>query len=402
MIKYNYLARSPTGKKVRGILQVESEEELFEIMVKHNFQLIKYKINKPKKSLLSIFSVKRNDLLLLCENISMMLRAGLSLKESIKLVEEVTSKALLKKTLGEIVKELEKGKSFSVILQQYPDIFPIFFRTMIKFAEISGNLKEIFEHLIRYYKFDIKIRKKIANTLFYPCLLLVMCFAVIIVMSVVIVPSFEQIFRQMKVELPLITKIIITISGFVSKYCFLIIIILLGLIIGLVIFFQSKKGKYVFDYCISKFIIIRKFTQISFTSRFCRCFKILIDSGIPIVSSLEITANLLSNSYLKNHFEFVVDEIKRGNNISNALFSINFFPPLVIETLFISEKSANLSYSLDVLSDLYEEEMHNKLQKLATFLEPALIIFISLLVIILIIAVFIPLFSMLDNIGGLQ
>ena len=224
MIKYNYLARSPTGKKVRGILQVESEEELFEIMVKHNFQLIKYKINKPKKSLLSIFSVKRNDLLLLCENISMMLRAGLSLKESIKLVEEVTSKALLKKTLGEIVKELEKGKSFSAVLQQYPDIFPIFFRTMIKFAEISGNLKEIFEHLIRYYKFDIKIRKKIANTLFYPCLLLVMCFAVIIVMSVVIVPSFEQIFRQMKVELPLITKIIITISGFVSKYCFLIII----------------------------------------------------------------------------------------------------------------------------------------------------------------------------------
>ena len=227
MIKYNYLARSPTGKKVRGILQVESEEELFEIMVKHNFQLIKYKINKPKKSLLSIFSVKRNDLLLLCENISMMLRAGLSLKESIKLVEEVTSKALLKKTLGEIVKELEKGKSFSAILQQYPDIFPIFFRTMIKFAEISGNLKEIFEHLIRYYKFDIKIRKKIANTLFYPCLLLVMCFAVIIVMSVVIVPSFEQIFRQMKVELPLITKIIITISGFVSKYCFLIIIMIL-------------------------------------------------------------------------------------------------------------------------------------------------------------------------------
>ena len=159
MIKYNYLARSPTGKKIKGILQVETESELFEIMTKHNFQLIKYKISKTKKPLISLFSVNRKDLLLLCENINMMLRAGLSLKESIKLVEEVTSKAMLKKTLGEIVKELEKGKSFSNVLQNYPDVFPVFFRTMIKFAEISGNLKEIFTHLIRYYKFDIKIRK---------------------------------------------------------------------------------------------------------------------------------------------------------------------------------------------------------------------------------------------------
>jgi type IV pilus assembly protein PilC len=401
MIKYNYLARSPTGKKIKGILQVETESELFEIMTKHNFQLIKYKISKTKKPIISLFSVNRKDLLLLCENINMMLRAGLSLKESIKLVEEVTSKAMLKKTLGEIVKELEKGKSFSNVLQNYPDVFPVFFRTMIKFAEISGNLKEIFTHLIRYYKFDIKIRKKISNTLFYPCLVLALCFAVIIVMSIVIVPSFEQIFKQMKIELPLITKIIIAVSGFVSKYCFLIIILILLIILGLIVFFKTRKGKYFLDYFISKFIVIRRFTQISFTSRFCQCFKILIDSGIPVVSSLEITANLLSNNYLKNRFEFVVDEIKRGNNISNALFSINFFPPLVIETLFISEKSANLSYSLDVLSDLYEEEMHNKLQKLATILEPALIIFIALLVIILIIAVFIPLFSMLDNIGGL-
>lgn len=400
MIKYKYLARSPTGKKVKGVLQVDNEEELYEIMLKHNFKLINFKLCKNHKPFLSLSKVNNQDLLNFCENINMMLKAGLSLKDSLNLVQEVTSKIILRNAINDIIKELEKGKSFSIILDNYPNIFPVFFRTMINIAEISGNLKGIFDHLISYYKFDIKIRKKISNTLFYPCLLLILCFAVIIVMSTVIIPSFVSIFNQMKIDLPLFTKVIITISNFISNNYILIIMFLVMLFILICLFLRTKKGKYFFDCLKVKLIIIRKFTQISYSSRFCRCLKILIDGGIPIVSSLEITSNLLPNAYLKDKFEFVVDEIKRGNNISKALFSINFFPSLLIETLFISEKSANLSYSLNILSNLYEDEMQNKLQKITVIIEPAMIIFIALIVILLIISIFIPLFSMLDNIGG--
>ena len=163
----------------------------------------------------------------------------------------------------------------------------------------------------------------------------------------------------------------------------------------------SDNGKYFKDYLLVKLPLIKKFTNIKLTSRFCRSLKILIDSGIPIVMSLSTSSKLIGNRYLKEKFNFAIDEVKRGCDLSRALYTLNFFPTLMIETLFISEKSANLSYSLNVLSNLYDEELKSKLQKLTTIIEPALILLIAGIVILLIVSVFIPLFSMLDNMGGL-
>ena len=236
--------------------------------------------------------------------------------------------------------------------------------------------------------------------MFYPCLLLVLCFAVIIVMATVIVPSFVKIFNEMKVELPLITKIIIGISNFVSKYFILILIFLFVVILIMILYTKTQKGKLWIDKIKTKLFILKKFTQIILTSRFCKSLKILVDSGIPIVSCIEICSSLIGNRYVNDKFKFAVDEIKRGSSISSALYSLDFFPQLAIETIYISEKTANLSYSLGILGQIYEDDLHNKIQRLTTIIEPALILFIALIVVILLVAIFIPLFSMLNNIGA--
>lgn len=400
MIKYYYVARSPTGKKVKGYIQAEDDKDLQIIMRNHNYELLKYKIKKNKKALFTFSSINSKDILMFCDNINMMIRAGLPLKDAVGLVSEVTTKSAFRKIIIEIKKELEKGKSLSTTLNNYPHAFPIFFRTMIQLAEASGNLKEIFSHLISYYSFEISLKKKILNSLFYPCLLLILSFAVIIVMATVIVPSFVNIFSQMNVKIPLITKIIIAISNFIAKYYIFIILGIILLILSFYIFSLSKKGKLLKDYLIVKLPILRKFSKIKLTSRFCRSLKILIDSGIPIVVSLSTSSKLLGNKYLNEQFNFAIDEVKRGCDLSRALYTLNFFPTLMIETLYISEKSANLSYSLNVLANLYDEDLRNKLQKITTIIEPLMILFIAGIVILLIISVFIPLFSMLDNVGG--
>ena len=383
MKKYCYVARSPTGKRVKGKLQVEDEKELFDIMVKHNFRLLKYKEYKMKKDFFSVTSVNNSDILNLCENLNMMIRAGVTLKDSIHLSQEVVSKKKLKTVLSDIELNLEKGKSLYNCVNSYPNIFPVFFRTMINLAEISGYLKDIFSYLITYYRFDISIKKKIINAMFYPCLLLMMCFAVIIVMSTVIVPSF----------------VIVVISNFISHNFMIIVFLSVLIFLGIILFFNTKKGKYVFDKLKVKIIIIKTFVQVILTSRFCKSLKILIDSGIPIVSCLEHSSELVGNKYLRRKFLFVIDEIKRGSNISSALYAIDFFPQLMLETIYISEKTANLSYALGVLGQIYEEDLHNKIQRLTSIIEPMLILFIALIVVILLIAIFIPLFSMLNNIG---
>lgn len=401
MDKYYYVARLPTGKKVKGYLQAEDEEEFIDILLKHNYKVIKYKKSKNKKALFSFMAVNKNDLLRFCENINMMIRAGLTLKEAIHLTSEVVQKSEFKKILGEIEKELSKGKSLFSIISNYPTVFPIFFRTMINLAEISGNIKSIFEHLIVYYRFEIRIKKKITNSMFYPCLLLLLCFAVIIVISTIIVPSFVNIFNELKVEVPLITKVIIWISSFISNNLIYLIIGIILLIVCLVMFSKTTKGKYIIDKIKTKLFIYKDFMIINTTSKFCKCFKILLDSGIPVVTSIDICSSLINNLYLKEKFVFAIDEIKSGSTISQALFSLDFFPHLVIETIYISEKMANLSYSLEILGNIYEEDLQNKIQRLTTILEPSLILFIAGIVIILIVAIFIPLFSMLNNIGGI-
>lgn len=401
MTKFFYVARLPTGKKVKGYLQVEDENELIEILLKHDYKIIKYKKCKNKKQILSFLSVDKKDILSFCENINMMLKAGLTLKEAIHLTKDVVQKTEFKNVLFEIEKEISKGKSFHNAICHYPNIFPAFFRTMINLAEISGNLRSIFEHLISYYRFEINIKKKIVNTMFYPCLLLLLCIVVIIVISTVIVPSFVKIFIELKVDLPLITKIIISITTFISDYFIYLLIGVLILFICLVLYSKTKKGKYFLDKIKTKLIIYKNFFIVNSTSKFCKSFKILIDSGIPVVTSIDICSMLIDNLYLKEKFIFAIDEIKSGSTISQALFSLDFFPHLVIETIYISEKTANLSYSLDILGNIYEEEFHNKIQRFTTILEPALILFIAGIVIILIIAIFIPLFSMLNNIGGM-
>ncbi|MBE6130736.1 MAG: type II secretion system F family protein [Erysipelotrichaceae bacterium] len=401
MTKFYYVARLPTGRKIKGYLQVEDENELIKILLKHDYKLIKYKKYKNKKQLFTFISVNKKDILSFCENINMMLKAGLTLKEAIHLTKDVVQKAEFKNVLIEIEKEISKGKSFYNAIANYPNIFPVFFRTMINLAEISGNLRSIFEHLISYYRFEISIKKKIVNTMFYPCLLLLLCFIVIIVISTVIVPSFVKIFTELKVDLPLMTKIIILISTFISNYFIYILIGSIILFICLMLYSKTQKGKYFIDKIKTKLIIYKNFFIINSTSKFCKCFKILIDSGIPVVTSIDICSTLINNLYIKEKFIFAIDEIKSGSTISQALFLLDFFPHLVIETIYISEKTANLSYSLDILGNIYEEEFHNRIQRLTTILEPALILFIAGVVIILIIAIFIPLFSMLNNIGGM-
>ena len=200
MNKYYYVARLPTGKKVKGYLQVEDENDLVSILLKHNYKIIKYKKCKNKKNIFSFFSVNKNDLLNFCENVNMMIRAGLTLKEAIHLTQDVVQKNEFKKVLIEVEKELAKGKSLYSTLNNYPNVFPVFFRTMIQLAEISGNLKSIFEHLITFYRFEIRIKKKVINSMFYPCLLLLLCLAVIVVISTIIVPSFVSIFNEMNVD----------------------------------------------------------------------------------------------------------------------------------------------------------------------------------------------------------
>lgn len=399
MNKYYFVARSPTGPKFKSYIHCEDEIELKKIMIEHNYQLIRFKLKKEGPSFLTIDRVDKKDILALCQKLKMMIKAGIDLSESFKLCADSFSKPKLKNILNEISKEINKGKPLSTILNGYDKDFPEFFRTMMGLAEISGNIVDILDQLIMYYDFEIKLKKKLTSSLFYPILLMCLAIVVVIVVSFVIVPTFVNIFAEMNVTIPKITQTLINFSEFNRKYFYLIALLIAGIGCGLFFLVRTKKGKYYFDKFKMTTPLIKTVPVINLSGRFCRSLKLLVDCGIPIIASLQTTSNLIGNEYVKDRFSFVIDEVKRGSQLSDALYTLNLFPSLFIETLSISEKTASLSSSLKTLAELYEDDSHNKLQKFASIIEPVFIILIALIVIVIIVSIFIPMFSMLDNIS---
>ena len=400
MIRYKFVARSPTGNIVKGYLKLENEEELKKVMYEQNYRLIRYRKAKEKKQIFTFKKITKKHLVSLAEKLVMLLKSGVSLSESLDIAAESFTNKKFKEIIQDLSIQIKKGKTFSSALYEYPKYFPEFFRTMISLAEQSGKLIDILNYIIDYYNYEIQIKKKIISSLFYPILLVILGLAVLIVVSIVIIPTFASIFKQMNVEVPLITRIIINISNFIKSYFIYILIGLIIFITLMILFFHTNKGKYINAKLKTKMPLIKNLYVNNIVTRFCKSLEILLHSGMPTVICLQTSANLIGNCYVEEELYFSIDLIKRGDSLSQSLESINLFPKMLIQTLMISEKTASLDYSLQILAKIYEEESKHRLQRISNIIEPLFILFISGFVVLLIVAIFVPLLSMLDGIGS--
>lgn len=400
MIRYKFVARSPTGNIVKGYLKLENEEELKKVMYEQNYRLIRYRKAKEKKQIFTFKKITKKHLVSLAEKLVMLLKSGVSLSESLDIAAESFTNKKFKEIIQDLSIQIKKGKTFSSTLYEYPKYFPEFFRTMISLAEQSGKLIDILNYIIDYYNYEIQIKKKIISSLFYPILLVILGLAVLIVVSIVIIPTFASIFKQMNVEVPLITRIIINISNFIKSNFIYILIGLIIIITLMILFFHTNKGKYINAKLKTKMPLIKNLYVNNIVTRFCKSLEILLHSGMPTVICLQTSANLIGNCYVEEELYFSIDLIKRGDSLSQSLESINLFPKMLIQTLMISEKTASLDYSLQILAKIYEEESKHRLQRISNIIEPLFILFISGFVVLLIVAIFVPLLSMLDGIGS--
>lgn len=398
MINYCFIAKSSQGTKIKGYLRAKDEEELKRIIKDYNYELIRYR-KKVNHTFFTISSVKKKDLLAFLERLEMTLNAGVSLTDSLEIVMHSISNIKLRSILSTVCKEIKKGRLLSSVLCEYKKVFPEYFITMIYLGEVSGNMLAVIRHLSQTIQSEIKIENKVLSSLFYPIILLFFSIIVIVIIFNIVVPSFVSIFKEMNVTLPLITKIIIAISKFSVKYGNYVLLSILLFIFGILVFSNTKKGKYVSHILSCKLPIIRLVVKEKFYINFFKSMNIMLASGLPVVSCFQTCTNLVNNKYIKNKLIFASDEIKRGESISNAIYSTGIFPLLIVETIEIAEESANLLETVSNLSRIYEEDIDLRLTKYSQLIEPAFIIFIAVLVIVVIISIFTPLLEILKNVG---
>jgi type IV pilus assembly protein PilC len=404
MPSYYYIAKTKEGKSVKGIEDASSREDLISRLKNKELFIISIKEVKAGEGLgptLSLFKKQKGhkkitiiDLVFFARNLSTALSAGVPLLRSLDIVSAQLESIKLIEILKEIGRDVKKGLSLSEAIGKYPRVFSSLWKGIIEVGETTGNLPFVLERLADYLEMRADFERKVKSTLIYPTMLGIAAFVAIFVFFKFILPQFTTLFEQFNIDLPLPTQILFNISNIINRYFFVII----GGVIALGIIFTQAKKRPAFKRFLDKFILnaplIKNTVILTYLERFSSTMYILLESGIPIVYTLEVTAKSLGNSVLEEGISSMKDNVKKGKNLSSELTKISIFPPMVTEIAQIGEETGSMPEMFKRISTHYRKELSTRIERMVAMLEPLTILFMGIVIGGIVISLFLPLFKL--------
>ena len=391
------------GNKKVLVKEAIDEISLKAFLKRDSYTLVKATIVKEKEPnvFFSVSSkVKISEVTLFLRQFAVMINASISIADALNaLKSQKFSKAFLK-VIMEVHHDVLSGKLLSVAFAKHKNVFPNFFIQMVAIGEVSGSLDTILTSMADYYENDQKVKKKAKAALVYPTIVLVMVFAIIIFLCFYILPKFETMFAEFDGEIPKITQVIFNISHFIRTNAFIIFLILGAIVLLCTIYFKFFKiGKYHFDYLKLHLPIIGKVNRAVITSRFTSAFIILLRSGMNITDCLENLTRILGNQVFAKKFEYCIDEVKRGKRIAKSIENTNIFPKMLTEMINVGEKTGNLEEVLSATSSYFTSQVEVSISKATATIEPVTILLLGGVVAIVLLAVYIPMISLMGSIN---
>jgi type IV pilus assembly protein PilC len=326
--------------------------------------------------------------------------AGLPLLRGLRVLEKQERSAALKKILGELALSIEGGSTFSEALAQHPKVFNRLFVNMVKAGELGGVLEVVLKRLAEFSEKAQKIKGKVKAALFYPVAVLIVAVGILILLMVMVVPKFKEVFAGMGVKLPGFTVFVLACSDAVRFH----ILPTLGLVtVGVVLFLmaiKTKLGRYFWDKLKLKMPVMGPVISRVAIARFTRTLGTLVSSGVPILQALMIVKETAGNVIISNAIAGVHESVKEGETITAPLEASGVFPPMVVSMVDVGEQTGALPEMLLKISDNYDEEVDNAVASMTSLLEPIMIVFLAVVVGSIVIAMFLPLIAMITNLSG--
>lgn len=349
-------------------------------------------INRPKK-------IKLAQKIFFVQQLSVMLKAGISLSVGLKTLSEQSSSKNFTKILLDLQQSVEKGNLLSKGLEKYQRIFGELFISMVRAGEMSGKLEDVLKQLFVQMKKDNDIISKVKGAMIYPLVVITMMIAIGILMMIYVIPTITGVFTELNVQLPLPTRILIFISNFSVKYgVFVAIGSVIG-VIGLQRLISTTKGKKVFHSLLLRLPVVGAIIKKINLARFCRSLSSLLKTDIPIVQSFEITSRILGNVIYRQALMEAKEKIKKGINIEQSLDPYKaLFPPVVLQMIAVGEETGALDNILEESALFYEEEVSQTMTNLPSILEPILVVILGIGVGSMAVAVIMPIYSLSQSI----
>ncbi len=395
---YKYEAKNLEGKILKGKLDVGNLEELRKVLKQKGFFLTKYDTEGQSLNidLSMLMKIPKKDISIFCRQMYFSLSSGITVFKSIDIVKNQVENKKLKNILNNVFSEVENGKLLSEAFKKYKDL-PNLFIYMIEVGEETGKIDEVMGSLADYYDNQYKQEKKIKNAMIYPKFLFIFSILVVCGLVTFVVPVFVQNLISANQKLPLPTQIIISLSEFMKSKWLYIILVVVGLVlIKRTVLDKSIVYRLFIDKFIVKFKFIKNMTMQIYTARFARTFSILFSGGISVVRCMEISADVIGNSYLSKKLIESKNLINDGSSISESLEMGNVFPKMLIQSINVGEESGTVDEILVKASEFYDSEANFALEKLSNLVEPIMIVILALLVGFVVISLLLPMFSMYD------
>lgn len=393
-----------TGKIIQSTYRGESREEIVQLIRGKGHTPIKVEEEETKGQdigSLSLFEkkVKAKDIAIFCKQLFTMLHAGMPLINALDVLYNQTEHKTIQKAVKDMGLQVQKGDILSTSMKRQPKVFPSLLINMVESGELTGNLDGVLERMALHYTKENRINSKIKGAMVYPAVLSVLVIVVVIFMITFILPTFTGMFVSSGVPLPGPTRFLLGLSDSIRAFWYIYLVVIFGLAFLIRRFVKTTEGKRQFDRFTFKIPGVKKQIAMIATSRFTRTLATLLASGIPIIQALETAASVTTNMVVIDEIGKVTEDVKKGITLSSLLKKIHIFPPMMVSMVGIGEESGALEEMLDRAADFYDEELETAITRLVQLLEPAMIVFMAVVIGFIVISMLLPMFDMYALVG---
>jgi len=403
-MQYHYVASEPTGRIREGDVDAQSPAAVLEMLAKDGLRPISIKVAgvtglAGRRGLLTFFQrITVMDKVFLTKYLALMLKVGTDLFKAIDILVEDIEKPVIRSFLLEVRANLEKGRPFYVTFANYPQFFSPVFVSLIKAGENSGTLERSLEQLSADLEREYNLRRKVVSAFIYPGLLFTASVGIVLLLLTVVVPRLGGVFAGAGIEPPFITRFLLNLSEFLRTYILAILMGLAGLAFGLFSFRRSQLGRAALARLYERLPVLKDLIKKLAITRFAATLASLMRGGIPILEALEITGDAVGNETFRQALLRISrEEVSKGSSLGAAFRKEEIFPRTVSNLIAIGEKAGHTDEILQTLSGFYESEVDATLKTLVSFLEPALLLGIGILVGVIAVAVILPIYQLVSK-----
>lgn len=424
MAKFTYTAIDTVGKPKNGTIEAASKEEATQKLTSLGLMVsavsaasgsvsasktakTKKRSSSSKKKAAAITigaPINQEGLTLFTRQLATLLQAGLPLLRALEVMIRQEKRPAFKAILEQVADNVRSGNSFSDGLAQHPKVFkPLFVNTIVA-GEKGGVLDVVLERLAKFMEKDLKTRKKIKSAMIYPTVIISVALLIVAFLLVFIVPKFQEIFSNMLdgAKMPALTQWVIDVSDWLKPTSLVDAAIKIGIIVGAIIVIRvilnTKQGRYAKDYVALKIPKVGDLVQKAAVARFSRTLGTLLSSGVSILDAIRTTRDIINNAVLADALDKVHDRVRDGEPLAKPLEQTNVFPTMVTSMIEVGEETGELSPMLDRVADNYEEDLDNAVSSITSLIEPVMIVLLAVMVGTIVIALFLPIIGIIQNI----